>query len=338
MEVEKIHRGIRFKQVDFIRPYIEMCTKKRKTAPTESLKNLYKLLCNALYGKMIEGVYGRMDCKFNRTRKKALDNSSSPLYVGNMIFDEDFTLSFLRKKTVKMNQSWAVGFSILELSKMVMQELYYETIQPAFGKDGCTVLMSDTDSFLLEVKAKSVDEAVSRIEQVMDFSNYPKTHHLFDASRAKALGYLKNETPNAAITHYVGLKSKTYMILTDDGGKQVRAKGVKKSQQDSIKFEQMLECVERMKGHSVESYFIRSKNHSIRLVKGRQLAFSSFDDKRYLTCPKHSVPYGSVLVVDATATAAAAAVAESSSSSNNTNISSYCPFCDADSPIYDRMC
>ena len=323
MEVVKVHRGIAFEQRDFIRPYIEMCTAKRKSAPTESLKNIYKLLCNALYGKMIEGVFGRMDCKFNSDRDAALKNSSSPLYLGNLICDEDFSISFLRKKNVRMNQSWAVGFSILELSKLVMQELYYDTIQPAFGKDGCTVLMSDTDSFLLEVRAPSVDDAVSRIESVMDFSNYPKDHHLYDPSRAKALGYLKNEVPNSTITNYVGLKSKTYMLLTEDGGKQVRAKGVKKSRQASIKFEQMMECIESMKGHAVESHFIRSKDHVIRLIKGRQIAFSSFDDKRFLLCPMHSVPYGSW-------------IAEESKCIDSAE--PYCHFCVPNSGLRNKMC
>lgn len=311
-----------------------MCTQKRKTAPTESLKNMYKLLCNALYGKMIEGVFGRMDCKFNTTREKAVEHSSSPLFVGSVICDEDFSISFLKKKKVLLNQSWAVGFAILELSKLVMQELYYETIQPAFGQDGCTVLMSDTDSFLLEVRAKSVDEAVTRIENVMDFSNYPKDHHLYDSSRAKALGYLKNEVPNTLITHYVGLKSKTYMLLTEDGEKHVRAKGVKKSHQQNIKFSQMMGCIEQMKGENVESHFIRSKDHVIRLMKGRQVAFSSFDDKRYLMCPVHSVPYGSALIdlqredddED-----------EDGAGDKRGKKRPYCPFCDEDSPIYNKM-
>ncbi len=69
--------SVTFELVDFI---IEMCTKKHKSAPTESLKNMYKLLCNALYGKMIEGVFGRMDCKFNFMRERALKPNISAKY------------------------------------------------------------------------------------------------------------------------------------------------------------------------------------------------------------------------------------------------------------------
>ncbi len=296
MEIVKIHRAISFEQRDFIRPYIEMCTKKRKSAPTESLKNMYKLLCNALYGKMIEGVFGRMDVKFNRTAEQAEYHSSSPLFKGTVIFDENLSASFLKKKKVKLNQSWPVGFAILELSKYRMQKFFYETIQPAFGTEGCTVLMTDTDSFLLEVDAPTMDDAVGRIKHVMDFSNYPRDHPFFSMEKAKALGHLKNEVPKADIEKFVGLKSKTYMYLTSDKQTHVRAKGVKRSHHSSIKFEHMVNCLHEMKGHEVSSNFIRSKNHVIRLMRGRQLAFSSFDDKRYLLCPIHSVPYGSKYV------------------------------------------
>lgn len=270
-----------------------MCTAKRKSAPTESLKNMYKLLCNALYGKMIEGVFGRMDVKFNRSEKEAEYHSSSPLFKGNVIFDENLSVSFLRKKKIFMNQSWPVGFAILELSKYRMQKFYYETIQKSFGVDGCTMLMTDTDSFLLELQIPSVDEAVNRIKHVMDFSNYSKDHPFFSMDKAKALGHLKNEVPNCDINKFVGLKSKTYMYLTDDNASHVRAKGVKRSHQSNIKFEHMVGCLTSMQGHEVTSHFIRSKDHVIRLMQGRQIAFSSFDDKRYLLCPIHSVPYGS---------------------------------------------
>ena len=49
MRLLKIHRGISFYQEDFIKPYIEMCTKKRKAAPTESLKNMYKVIKNKIF-------------------------------------------------------------------------------------------------------------------------------------------------------------------------------------------------------------------------------------------------------------------------------------------------
>ncbi len=61
---------------------------------------------------------------------------------------------FRHHSCVRMKQHYAVGFSILEYSKLHMYKLYYEVLQPHFRKkmmdigcneNGIEVLMSDTD-------------------------------------------------------------------------------------------------------------------------------------------------------------------------------------------------
>jgi hypothetical protein len=39
-------------QAPFIKEYIDKCTRKRAEAPTLSMKNIWKLKINALYGKV----------------------------------------------------------------------------------------------------------------------------------------------------------------------------------------------------------------------------------------------------------------------------------------------
>lgn len=58
-----------------------------------------------------------MDALFNRTAVTALQRSSSPLYKGTLICDEELSISFHSKKVLQLNQCWALGFSILEVSK-----------------------------------------------------------------------------------------------------------------------------------------------------------------------------------------------------------------------------
>lgn len=43
MKLLKIHRVMSFKQDNFIRPYVNMCTQKRASAPTKTRKDLYKV-------------------------------------------------------------------------------------------------------------------------------------------------------------------------------------------------------------------------------------------------------------------------------------------------------
>ena len=59
MKLKKIHRVLKFKQKDWMEPYIDFDTQKRKEATNESDKNHFKSLNNAVYGKAIENTRKR---------------------------------------------------------------------------------------------------------------------------------------------------------------------------------------------------------------------------------------------------------------------------------------
>ena len=71
-----------------------------------------------------------MSCKFvfNSTRSKKLTSDST--FKGFMIVREDISLSFHAKKTLVMDQSYAVGFAVLDLSKYHMFDRYYNKVKP----------------------------------------------------------------------------------------------------------------------------------------------------------------------------------------------------------------
>lgn len=193
-----------------------------------------------------------------------------------------------------MRQCWAVGFSILEISKYTMQRFFYKDIIPKLGPGGVSIIMSDTDSFLLEVKGWTEDMILDRLRHVMDLSNLDPAHPLHDTSRSKVPGYLKNEIPLALILEAVALKSKTYALRTNRDFLR-RVNGVIESVKNRIPFEEYKKCIKFIAQLEVEQNTLRAKQHINQMLKTRKIAFSSFDDKRYLLCAIHSVPYGSVL-------------------------------------------
>jgi len=295
LRLVKVHRGISFVQSDFLKSYIDMCTQKRAEAKTKAAGNIMKLLCNSLYGKMIENGSNRMDCRFVMNKKQAVSRNTDPRFKSSMIIAEDFSIAFMGKKETKLNQSWAVGFSILELSKFVMQSLMYDKVKPTFGGE-VSVILTDTDSWVLAVPAESSDQAMIMLEDVMDFSNYPEDHPLHDSCVKNLTGFLKNETPGQEITEVVGVRSKTYAIKMQDESVSTRCKGVKRAAKENIMFDSYKKCVTEVAQQNVTQYCIQSKNHINRLLRCKKVAFSSFDDKRYLLCGIHSVPYGSCLI------------------------------------------
>ena len=82
---------------------------------------------------MIEASTKRMDVLFDYTHEQAVKHHSDPRFKGFKSLHEDLTMSFMSKKRVKMNQLWAVGQVILDTSKRIMFELFYNVIQPAFN-------------------------------------------------------------------------------------------------------------------------------------------------------------------------------------------------------------
>ena len=84
-----------------------------------------------------------MDVHFVREESEAIRRFSDPTLNSAVICSENLVTTFHRKKKVLMNQSWAIGFSILEISKLIMMKRYYENIQKTYPGASC-VLMSDT--------------------------------------------------------------------------------------------------------------------------------------------------------------------------------------------------
>jgi len=246
---------------------------------------------------MIQNDDNRMSVNFNKDSRRLERNMRDPLFKGSMIVNENLAVTFHSQRQIEQRQLWPVGFVILEEAKAKMTELWYEAIKPAFGQRAAC-LMSDTDSFLLINNCSTVSEAMSKLSDVVDTSNYPPDHPLFNTSRKNEVGYLKDELGGGSpMISYVGLKAKVYTFKTAAGEQESRCKGVKRAFKDRLTYE---DYRERLVGGPVAHYVtqlgIQSRNHQNVLIEQRRRGLSSFDDKRFSFCAVHSAPYGSHLI------------------------------------------
>ena len=59
----------------------------------------------------------------------------------------------MKKTRVKMTKTIFIGMSTLDISKILMYELWYDYIEPKYG-DRAKVCYTDTDSFIIYIKTE----------------------------------------------------------------------------------------------------------------------------------------------------------------------------------------
>ena len=129
LKLMKVHRVIKFRQEAWLRPHIDMNTKIRKDAKNEFEKDIFKLMKNSVFGKTIENVRNHRDIKLvviNARRNKLVPE---PNYHTCKHFSEDLMVTEIKKTEVCMNKRIYLGQAILDISKTLMYELWYDYLE-----------------------------------------------------------------------------------------------------------------------------------------------------------------------------------------------------------------
>ena len=292
MKLLRVRRVMSFTQRPILKDYIEHCTEMRRKSTSENRKALFKLQVNSVFGKTIENKRKYTTCNVHRSEASFTRSMNSMLLDHFKIINKDLVLSFSKSRQVTLDKSIQIGFSTLEASKLQMFYSYYKEILPKLGSN-TRLLLSDTDSFILRISpAPNHSHCLKQLSDILDFSNYPQNHSLYEGSRKNALGYFKDETRGERIREYIGIRSKVYTFRTKKSQKNT-VKGIVKKVKQKIPFETFKKCIMESAEIKVDQYLLRSKRHEITLGKQRKLAFTASDDKRYQICPFHTLGYKS---------------------------------------------
>ena len=145
---------------------------KLRKAKNEFEKKFFKLINNALFGKTMENVRKHRDIKLVTTDEKRNKLVSEPNYHTTKHFSENLLAIEMKKTKVKMNKPVYLGMSILDISKMLMYEFWYDYIKPKY-KDKAKLCYMDTDSFAIYIKTEDFYEDIAGdVERWFDTSNY----------------------------------------------------------------------------------------------------------------------------------------------------------------------
>ena len=116
-------------------------------------------------------------------------NRQSTLSFDDKIAEhEKFSLYSFNKEIIKFNNPVYVGFSVLELSKFLIFEWYYDKMQPYVGEDNLELHYLDTDSFIISFKPiKSLINDLKYFKEDFDFSDLDPSHELYSQDKKKLL-------------------------------------------------------------------------------------------------------------------------------------------------------
>ena len=136
-------------------------------------------------GKM-ENARKQRDIKLVTTEKRRNQLASKPNYNTPKYFSVNLMAIEMKKAKVKMNKPIYLGMSILDISKTLMYEFWYNYIKPKY-QDKEELCYMDTDSNVIYIKTKDFYRDIADdVKKWFDSSNYGK-----DDNRPLLIGWNK---------------------------------------------------------------------------------------------------------------------------------------------------
>ena len=113
-------------------------------------KDFFKLMNNAVFGKTMENVRKCRDIKLVTIEAMRNYLASEPNHRTTKLSENLLSIEMETKKQILMIKPVYLGLSILEISKIVMCEFWYDYVKPKHKK--AKLCSMDTDSLIAYIK------------------------------------------------------------------------------------------------------------------------------------------------------------------------------------------
>ena len=140
-------------------------------------KIFLKLMNNSAFGKTMENLRKRISVKLINNAKDYIRCIRKPSFVSQKIFSKNFVAIYEIKPVLKLSKPIYIGFSILDISTLLMYEFHHKYIK---SKVDAKLLFTDIDSLVYEIKMKDVYKDFYQDKKLFNFSDYPLNSKFFD--------------------------------------------------------------------------------------------------------------------------------------------------------------
>ena len=122
----------------------------------------------------MENVRKHRDIKLVTTDKRKNKLASEPNYHTTKYFSENLMAIEMKKTKVKISKPIYLGMSILDISKILMYEFWYDYIKPKY-QDKAKLCYTDTNRFVIYIKTEDFCKDITNdFKNWFDTSNYSK--------------------------------------------------------------------------------------------------------------------------------------------------------------------
>ena len=294
--LKKVHGVIEFRQEAWLKPYIDMNTELRKEAKNKFEKYFFKLMNNSMFRKAMENVRNRRDIKLVTSNKQRNKFSSEHNYHSTKYISKVLLVMEMKKTEAKMNKPIYLGEAVLDISKTLMYEFWYDYLKPKYG-DKVKLCYLDTDNFVIYVETEDFyKDIASDMDKWFDTSNYDKRDErpLPIGKNKNVIGMFKDELGGKIMIEFCALRAKAYSYRLDDDAENKKAKVTKKCiVKRELTFKNYVDCLFNGEVIKRSQQIFRSNHHRIYTEEVNKIALSSNDDKRIQTFDKVTTyPYG----------------------------------------------
>ena len=181
-EIKENTQNTKFKQKDWMKPYIDFNTQRRKEATNEADKNHFKLLNNTVYGKTMKNMRKRIKIRIIKNSQDSIKYTSRPTCVNWKVFESNLAAIHEKKISLTLNKPIYVGFTILEISKWEIYNFHYNFMIRKFNTK---LLFTDTDSLCFECD-EDPREKMYKYKDLFDLSNFSVSSKYYCSDNKKA--------------------------------------------------------------------------------------------------------------------------------------------------------
>ena len=278
-EITKVYRTIDYTPAKIFPWFVEQVTEARRTGDVEKSKALladvFKLLGNSGYGKLIEALERQKNVIYTKD-EKVVDRALRSAYFSDLDeIGEAYELES-RKPRITIRRPFQVGIAVYQLAKLRMLEFYYDFLDVYFDRKDFELIQMDTDSNYLAISGKKLEDIV-RPEMKAEFEKQKKNWLAWDKWSGRTPGLFKLECEGERM---IALCPKCYYI--DDRGekKKFSTKGMSKKQND-ITWHRFKAALEGNKDMATNRGF-RMRDGKIVTYEQEKLGLSAYYDKRWV--------------------------------------------------------